>query len=214
MEIQNFTREDIPYDILEGFGLTRKMIDDLPKSVLQKLLTGRATPPLPVEDRTQDGETSHAVSRIALFRRDDGKMDVFFIPRLELMDIGEFPELSGDSLRRGKVLRTDRGYAQYNEVIDQVRTVPYGIVLHNLENIQEIVGFTQKDRDTILKGSPVVITEGEYRGCTIGIDLAHENMIRLSKGDGEQHGQVQLRHVRVLGLRRQQPHALREDAGL
>ena len=183
MELQNFTRQDIPYEILEGFGLTKKMIDDLPDSVMQKLLTGRNTPPLPVEDRTQDGETVYAITKISLFRRDDGEMDVFFTPRMELLDLEKVPELTVESLKKGKVLRTDKGYAQYDEVIDQVAFVPYGILLHNLENIQMMIGLSQKDRDTILKGSPVVITDGEYKGCTIGIDLGHENMIRLSKGN-------------------------------
>lgn len=183
MELENFTKQEIPYDILDDFGLTKQMIDDLPQSVLQKLLTGRSTPPLPVKSMTQDGEVSNAVTKISLVRKPDGEIDVFFTPRMELLDLDKFPELTAENLKKGTVVRTDKGYAQYNDIIEQVAFVPYGLLLHNLENIQDMVGFSQHDRDQILKGNPVEINEGDYRGCTIGIDLTHENLIRLSKGD-------------------------------
>lgn len=182
MELKNFTKSDIPYDILEGFGLTRQMIDDLPESVLQKLLTGRNTPPLPVEDRTQDGVPVYAISKISLFRKDDGEMDVYFTPKMEILDLEKFPELTAEMLKSGKVVRTDRGYAQYNDIIEQVDFVPYGIILHNLENIQDMIGFSQRDRDNLLKGNPVEIKDGEYAGCTVGIDLSSDSLVRLSKG--------------------------------
>ena len=189
MEIQNFTKNDIPYDILTGFGLTKRMIDDLPKSVYQKLLTGRATPPLPVEDRTQDGEIAHAISKIKLFRREDGEMDVYFTPRKDLLDLSKFPEADADKLRKGKVIRVSNGYIQYNDIIEQVAFVPYGILTHNLQSVQDKVGFSQKDMDSLIKGNPVVIQEGPYKGCTVGIDLLNENLIRLSKGNAEEWSQ-------------------------
>lgn len=185
MELQNFTRKDIPYEILAGFGLTKQMIDDLPNSVQQKLLTGRNTPPLPVEDRTQDGEIAHAISKISLFRRDDGEMDVYFTPRKELMNISRFPDIDPEKLKSGKVLRVNNGYIQYNDIIEQVAFVPYGILTHNLQNVQDKVGFSQKDMDALIKGNPVVISEGEYKGCTVGIDLLSDNLVRLSKGNVE-----------------------------
>ena len=35
---ENLTERDIPYEILEKHGLTHEMIDDLPQSVMNKLL--------------------------------------------------------------------------------------------------------------------------------------------------------------------------------
>ena len=32
---ERFTPQEIPYEILERFGLTREMIDDLPQNVMQ-----------------------------------------------------------------------------------------------------------------------------------------------------------------------------------
>ena len=178
----NFTKTDIPYDILEEFGLTRQMINDLPESIMNRLLTGRITPPLPVNDTTQDGEKCSAMAKIALIRKENGNMDVLFWPRMEMLDLDQMPNISEESVKSGKVFRTEKGYAQYNGTIEQIMQVPYRIVLHNIEAIQDTVGLSQKDTDAILKGKPVTITEGEYKGCSIGIDLENDNAIRLSKG--------------------------------
>ena len=45
---ERFTPQEIPYEILERFGLTREMIDDLPQNVMQRLLSARTTPVLPI----------------------------------------------------------------------------------------------------------------------------------------------------------------------
>ena len=46
MNRYKFSEEEVPYGILESFGLTREMIGDLPVDVLQAILSGRrkATP--------------------------------------------------------------------------------------------------------------------------------------------------------------------------
>lgn len=182
MEYNNFTKQDIPYKILEEYGLTRQMINDLPKNVMNMLLTGRITPPLPVKDMTQEGEETFSMAKISLIRKEDGSIDVLFRPRMEILDIDSLPSISEETIRSGKVVRTDKGYAQYNDAIEQLIQAPYGIVLHNIETLQVSAGLSQKDRDDLLKGKPVTIREGEYKGCTVGIDLENDKVIRLSKG--------------------------------
>ncbi len=44
----NFDENEMPYGILERFGLTQAMIDDLPTDVLQNIYNGRKSPVLPV----------------------------------------------------------------------------------------------------------------------------------------------------------------------
>lgn len=182
MQMANFTKQDIPYDILGDFGLTKQMINDLPESVMNRLLTGRQTPPLPVRDKTQDGNICHALAKISLVRKEDGNMDVMFYPRMEILDLKEFPNIPANTIRSGKVIRTDKGYMQYNSKIEQIMQVPYGIILHNVETITDELGLSNKERDNLLKAKPVTIENGEYKGCTIGIDLENERAVRLSKG--------------------------------
>ena len=50
---EDLTERDIPYEILEQHGLTHEMIDDLPQSVMNKLLHGEFTPLLPITMRAQ-----------------------------------------------------------------------------------------------------------------------------------------------------------------
>ena len=46
--IYNFDENEMPYGILERFGLTQEMIEDLPTDILQNILNGRHSPVLPV----------------------------------------------------------------------------------------------------------------------------------------------------------------------
>ena len=50
---QKFTEDDIPYNILNRFGFTREMIEDMPDAIITKLKNGQTTPVLPI----QVGET-------------------------------------------------------------------------------------------------------------------------------------------------------------
>ena len=52
----NFDENEMPYGILERFGLTQAMIDDLPTDVLQNIYNGRKSPVLPVHITAVDGE--------------------------------------------------------------------------------------------------------------------------------------------------------------
>ena len=53
--LERFKEQDIPYDDLAKFGLTQEMIDDLPQSVMTRLLSSRETPLLPLTTKTVDG---------------------------------------------------------------------------------------------------------------------------------------------------------------
>ena len=52
----NFDENEMPYGILERFGLTQAMIDDLPTDVLQNIYNDRKSPVLPVHITADDGE--------------------------------------------------------------------------------------------------------------------------------------------------------------
>lgn len=52
-----FKEEEIPYGILEKFGLTREMIGDLPQSVLQQVCDGYRSPVLPIHITDEGGNT-------------------------------------------------------------------------------------------------------------------------------------------------------------
>lgn len=48
MKIQRFQSEELPYGILERFGLTQEMLEDLPQKAIEDILDGRRSPVLPI----------------------------------------------------------------------------------------------------------------------------------------------------------------------
>ena len=88
----NFDENEMPYDILERFGLTQAMIDDLPTDVLQNIHNGRKSPVLPVHITADDGEEVKARTRFSLVRTAEGGVDVLFYPQLDEFDLKLFNE--------------------------------------------------------------------------------------------------------------------------
>ena len=43
-KVEKFSETDIPYGILEQFGMTEEMVEDLPLPVMNDLLAGKLTP--------------------------------------------------------------------------------------------------------------------------------------------------------------------------
>lgn len=87
MNVNKINNSEIPYYVLETFGLTRNMIDDLPMDVLSKILSGQRSPVLPVEVDGENGEKVCSKARFSLVYAEDGKVDVVFHPVFE--PIGE-----------------------------------------------------------------------------------------------------------------------------
>lgn len=80
MNVNKINSSEIPYGILETFGLTRNMIDDLPMDVLSQILSGRRSPVLPVEVEGENGEKVRSRARFSLIYGEDGGVDVVFHP--------------------------------------------------------------------------------------------------------------------------------------
>lgn len=80
MNVNKINSSEIPYGILETFGLTRNMIDDLPMDVLSQILSGRRSPVLPVEVEGENGEKVRSRARFSLIYGENGGVDVVFHP--------------------------------------------------------------------------------------------------------------------------------------
>lgn len=80
MNVNKINSSEIPYGILETFGLTRNMIDDLPMDVLSQILSGRRSPVLPVKVEGENGEKVRSRARFSLIYGEGGGVDVVFHP--------------------------------------------------------------------------------------------------------------------------------------
>ena len=99
---ENLTERDIPYEILEKHGLTHEMIDDLPQSVMNKLLHGEYTPLLPITMKTDMGEWQY-LSRISLTTTNNG-VKVVMKPKIESSSIGLYSPEQQELLKQGKTI--------------------------------------------------------------------------------------------------------------
>ena len=181
MEFSIYSLQDVPFEKLERYGLTRLMIQDLPENVKQRLLMGYPTPALPFSTENNDGEKVSVYAQISLIHKDD-KVDFLFYPQRKSLDLTDFQNVNPAVLMKGKVIRNEHGYSQYNDTVEQMVTVPYGIVLHNIEIMQGLLGFSTQDRDKLLKGK---VATFEYKESlfSLGIDLNERKCLRVSKGD-------------------------------
>lgn len=80
MNVNKINSSEIPYSVLETFGLTRNMIDDLPMDVLSQIMLGQCSPVLPVEVEGENGEKVRSRARFSLVYAQDGRVDVVFHP--------------------------------------------------------------------------------------------------------------------------------------
>jgi len=184
-----FTEEEIPYSILEKFGLTQEMIEDLPDESYHDILRGLRSPVLPVTVKAEDGTAVHARTRLRVVRDKDGAMDVVFYPRLKRCDLGRFSDSEKLDLQRGQAIISaspDGGavkcFVQIDRDTNQVMYVPTPVIGRNLSRLADNYHLEAADIGFLQEGEPVVFTDnGEV--VTAGIDLTERTGIRIERGD-------------------------------
>lgn len=179
--LERFREQDIPYDDLAKFGLTQEMIDDLPQSVMTRLLSSRETPLLPLTTKTVDGEDVVSYAKISLIRTSDGTVNVVFIPRWESNELRDYTPEQQKMLRDGMVMTKDNNYVQFDDTIQQVISIPKEIIRQNLNILATEISLSRSDYARLINGEVVQI-DGKKETFSIGIDLNDDMGIRISKG--------------------------------
>ena len=124
----NFDENEMPYGILERFGLTQEMIEDLPTDIIQNIFNGRLSPVLPVHITADDGEEVKARTRFSLVRMPEGNVDILFFPKLDEYDFKVFNE------QQKQNLLTDR----YHLTGAEMQKLQNGEILSIIEDDDEI----------------------------------------------------------------------------
>lgn len=190
----SFEENEMPYDILERFGLTQTMIEDLPTDVLQNIYSGRKSPVLPVHITADDGEEVKARTRFSLVRTEEGGVDVLFYPQLDEYDLKLFNETQSQDLLAGKPII---GHLESNEVgkelggkcffqLDpeskQVMSVPTPVIGRNIQYISDRYHLTGAEMQKLQNGDVLTIIEDDEE-YSIGIDLNAKTGIRFAAGN-------------------------------
>lgn len=191
-KIEKFNETDIPYGILEQFGMTQEMIEDLPLDVMNNLLAGRLTPVIALKikkKKEEEIEEFMTYARFCLSREEDGSVNVQFVPVWSYNNLDGYSEEEKQDLLDGKVLIHDvpgKGvcYVQFDRDVNQVMAVPVMILSNNIKNLAHRIGLSDEQIKDIHNCKVIEIT-GEVEPVSIGIDLKAEEVGCLRPADGD-----------------------------
>lgn len=184
---EQIAKQEIPYGILQRFGLTQEMIDDFPENVMSHFLSSRVTPVLPVVTENAEGKQVKTLARISLVRLEDGTVDVCFAPQWVDEDLSAFTPEQQEKLKLGEVTTAEvegKGlcFVQFDEVINQVMTVPVDILKQNISILTRSYGLGKEDEEILEKGGVIEI-KNKNHVVSAGIDLNDTTGIRIANGD-------------------------------
>lgn len=104
---QKFTEDDIPYNILNRFGFTREMIEDMSDAIIKKLKNGHTTPVLPIQVIADNGDKILSAAKLSLYRNDNGEVRIMFYPKLERAELSRFSPQQKKALNDGEPIVSD-----------------------------------------------------------------------------------------------------------
>ena len=133
------------------------------------------------------------VTRFALVRMEDGKVDVVFYPQLEKSPLEAFTQEQQEDLLAGKAIladvkdadgRSSKAFVQIDTETNQVMSVPTPVIGRNLEVLKDELKLSSAELTVMQKGEPLtLIMEDEQ--VTVGIDLNDKTGIRINQGDSQ-----------------------------
>ena len=191
MNKNRFEEQELPYQTLEKYGLTREMIEDLPMHVLEDISMGRRSPVLPIQIEDENENVIKSRTRFTFVRMDDGKVDVVFYPVLEQSPLAEFDEAQQKQLLSGKAILADMtmpdgkksaAFVQIDTETKQVMSAPTPVIGRNLQVLAGEMKLSNAEVKVLQGGEPLTFVM-EEEPVTVGIDLNANTGIRLCQGD-------------------------------
>ena len=188
MQPYDFALDEIPFGILQQFGLSQEMVEDLPVVVLEEICRGQVSPVLPIEVRGDDGTIVRARSRFRLVRGSDDDADVVFYPRLMRCDLERYGEEERRLLGMGRAIVSHspddanvRCFVQVDPDTNQIVYVPTQVIGRNLGRLADHYHLSSKEIEALQTGSPVTFADrGE--DVTACIDLTERTGVSVVPG--------------------------------
>ena len=191
MSRYKFKEDEVPYAILEEFGLTQEMIEDLPVEIFRDILNGRLSPVLPICLNDKEGNTVSARARFKLVRDAAENADIVFHPRLVRCELDRYAPEEQEALRSGKAIishapddASSKCFVQIDPGTNQVIYVPTPVIGKNISHLMDIFDLSSKEIQGIQDGEVVCINDDD-EDVSIGIDLTEKSGIRLVLGTRE-----------------------------
>lgn len=187
--------EEMPYQQLAKIGLTKEDILNLPKPVLEPLISGQVTPLLMSTIQKANGEHVDIPLKLQLLKNKDGEVNVIAYPiRKEILNDNNFSKFELDKLSQGDVLRKEvrengvrtQRYFQLDRETNSIIQKD-ALSLRLSDRMQEIeklgnieLGLNQKK--AILEGKPIEVQTGDSK-FTVGVDLKQPLGFKQLQGD-------------------------------
>lgn len=190
-----FLTDEIPFEKLEKIGIDKKSILSMPKEIIEPLLSGRATPLLRADIKTENGQTLHLPLKLQMIRDKDGKVQLLTFPvrkdlqsdiklnshELNRLKNGEVikKEVMENGSRRQKYLQLDK---ETNSLMKRnISSVKVQERLREVEKINDIeLGTNQKQ--AAVEGKPLELTVGDQK-VSVGVDLKEPQGFKVVQGD-------------------------------
>ena len=166
----------IPYAVLERFGLTEQMITDLPVTIID-----------------EEGNKISSRTRFALVQQEDGQLDVMFYPQMQRENLERFTPENQERLLAGHVVqdkytRSDgesiSAFLHLDSGTKQVIIVPAEVIGRNLDLLQREYKLSNAELSCLKNGEPLTVIDNEDE-MTMGIDLKSRTGIRFCLGDAQ-----------------------------
>ena len=189
-----FSENEVPFGILQRYGLTQEMVEDLPLDVLQNIYDGKRSPVLPVQMTADDGEIVKDRTRFSLVRKNDGTVDVIFYPIREEIDLKNLNDAQRQRLEANKPIigyrhegetEAERGpkcFIQLDPENMQVLSVTTPVIGRNLQYVMDDLHLTGAEIQKIQNGVVLTIDLNDEL-VSVGIDLNSKTGIRYAAGD-------------------------------
>lgn len=189
-----FKEEEIPYETLNEFGLTKNMLEDLPFHAMDPILKGRRSTLLPITYMSENQILVKDYCRIRLVR-ESGEVKVMFNPRYSEANLEQFDEKQRIELEKGNAIFAKledpetgvvtAAFYQIDRETNSVLMVPSPLLGNNLKVLLEKFHLTNPEITCLRNGEPLVVYV-ENDPVTMGIDLTQEYGIRIIAGTEEQ----------------------------
>lgn len=212
MNVNKFIEKQIPYQVLESFGLTKDMVNDLPMDVLSGILSGQRSPVLPIEVESPEGGKVCSRARFSLTYTDQGDIDVLFHP--VLAPIGDTMWVVAKDKETGKdgLREVDTKSIYSDKVVEQLKSGKVVLDYMTGRDGRRLKAFLQLDPETnevLAVPSPVI---GRNLQTLIG-ELGLTNSESHCLQNGEILTLIQDNHMMAIGLDLNNPTGIRFEEG-
>lgn len=193
----SFSEKEIPYEKMEKYlGLSKKAVTNMPKPMLEKMLSGALTPLIELKFKNDEGRELNVPVKLRLERQPNGTVEPRVYPvsdhiarpkgleikdsEMERLKRGEVVNKSIREIGDDGAMHTKSMYVQLDRETNQLLSQKTKAV--EIPNAIQGVELGLEQKKALLEGKPIQIEVGDQK-ITAGVDLKSPIGFNIMKGD-------------------------------